>query len=176
MGAPRSVRAAKVGTSLRTGHPVRRIRNGAHRPRRRRAAHRRETSSGDQRDGCKTTEVDSAVQIIGELPEPSNLFARYAARPVARSKRRTSSTDDSGHVLANLPTEVKLALEMAAHEETERRALEGELAILKPRGSKRRRSPRSPTTCSCPLPRARDWPISNASATMATSDAISPTR
>ncbi|NUS95948.1 MAG: hypothetical protein HOQ11_00915, partial [Gemmatimonadaceae bacterium] len=33
--------------------------------------------------------------------------------------------------IANLPAEVRLALEMSAHEETERRALEGELATLR---------------------------------------------
>ena len=39
-------------------------------------------------------------------------------------------SDVPGHILANLPHEVRLALEMASHEETERRALEGELALL----------------------------------------------
>jgi hypothetical protein len=33
-------------------------------------------------------------------------------------------------VIGELPTEVRLALEMAAHEESERRALGGELALL----------------------------------------------
>jgi hypothetical protein len=33
-------------------------------------------------------------------------------------------------LLAGLPKEIRLALEMATHEDTERRALEGELAIL----------------------------------------------
>ena len=33
-------------------------------------------------------------------------------------------------MLANLPKEVRLALEMATHEDSERRALEGELSIL----------------------------------------------
>ena len=38
--------------------------------------------------------------------------------------------EDSGHVLSSLPKEVRVALEMASHEEQERRALEGELALL----------------------------------------------
>jgi hypothetical protein len=33
-------------------------------------------------------------------------------------------------VLSKLPKEVRVALEMASHEEQERRALEGELALL----------------------------------------------
>ena len=37
---------------------------------------------------------------------------------------------DTGHVLSSLPKEVRVALEMASHEEQERRALEGELALL----------------------------------------------
>jgi protocatechuate 3,4-dioxygenase beta subunit len=40
------------------------------------------------------------------------------------------ATSTKGHVLAREPGVLKLALEMAAHEESERRALEGELAVL----------------------------------------------
>ena len=80
--------------------------------------------------GAKRTEVDDAVRMIGEVAEPANLFARYAARPIEPSRRRTSFTGESGHVIANLPKEVRLALEMATHEESERRALEGELSLL----------------------------------------------
>jgi hypothetical protein len=82
------------------------------------------------RSGAKRGEVDSAVRIIGDVAEPSKLFERYAARPIPLEKRRSSFKGPSGHVLANLPTEVRLALEMATHEESERRALEGELAVL----------------------------------------------
>ena len=38
--------------------------------------------------------------------------------------------DRPGRLLTNLPREVRLALEMATHEESERRALEGELSLL----------------------------------------------
>jgi hypothetical protein len=47
-------------------------------------------------------------------------------RPGPRSKR----SQGRGVIIGELPTEVRLALEMAAHEEAERRALEGELALL----------------------------------------------
>ncbi len=80
------------------------------------------------RSGAKRGDVDEAVRIIGGASEPSELFGRYAAQDVRLSKRRAPSP--WGHVLANLPTEVRLALEMASHEESERRALEGELALL----------------------------------------------
>jgi hypothetical protein len=82
------------------------------------------------RSGARRNEVDNAVRIIGDIAEPSKLFERYAARPIPLAQRRSSFTGPSGHVLANLPTEVRLALEMATHEESERRALEGELAVL----------------------------------------------
>lgn len=78
--------------------------------------------------GAKVKDVQSAVELIGEMPDPSRLFDRFAEFPtrtrVPRKYRNTSG------MLMGLPTEVRLALEMAAHEEQERRALEGELAIL----------------------------------------------
>jgi hypothetical protein len=77
--------------------------------------------------GAKRGEVESAVRIVEQTADTSRLFARYAAAP-PRVGRRLS--DVHGHVLANLPNEVRLAFEMAAHEDTERRALEGELALL----------------------------------------------
>jgi hypothetical protein len=82
------------------------------------------------RSGAKRDEVDDAVKIIGEVADPSELFGRYATRPMPLVQRRSSFAGQSGHVLANLPKEVRLALEMATHEEAERRALEGELALL----------------------------------------------
>jgi len=80
--------------------------------------------------GAKRGEVASAVGIIEGASDPGSLFARYAARSIPRAERKTSFTGESGHVLSNLPKEVRLALEMASHEEGERRALEGELALL----------------------------------------------
>jgi hypothetical protein len=63
------------------------------------------------------------VKLVADAADPMRLFERYAGRSAAFS-------DDSGHVIHNLPQEVRIALEMASHEEQERRALEGELAIL----------------------------------------------
>jgi hypothetical protein len=56
------------------------------------------------------------------------LFAVQAER--GRAGPRSRRTLGRGLVIGELPTEVRLALEMAAHEETERRALHGELALL----------------------------------------------
>jgi len=78
--------------------------------------------------GAKAEEVQSAVALIGDAADPATLFNRYAgARP--RPGRRWSK-EEEGHRFHRLPKEVRLALEMAAHEEQERRALEGELALL----------------------------------------------
>jgi hypothetical protein len=79
--------------------------------------------------GAKRGEVDSAVQLIGEVAEPAALFERYASAPPDTSRRSRSDTTP-GHLLTSLPREVRLALEMATHEESERRALEGELSLL----------------------------------------------
>jgi hypothetical protein len=78
--------------------------------------------------GARAPQVQSAVRLIEEVGEPAQLFAVQAerGRPGPRSRR----TPTRGLVIGELPTEVRLALEMAAHEETERRALEGELALL----------------------------------------------
>jgi hypothetical protein len=79
--------------------------------------------------GAKRGEVDSAVKLIGEVAEPAGLFERYASLPPGIS-RRSRNDGLPGRLLTNLPREVRLALEMATHEESERRALEGELSLL----------------------------------------------
>jgi hypothetical protein len=76
--------------------------------------------------GAMRSEVATAVSIVEREASVGSLFERYAGRP--SSLRVPDATD--GHILANLPREVRLALEMAAHEDSERRALEGELATL----------------------------------------------
>jgi hypothetical protein len=80
-------------------------------------------------EGAKAKDVQSAVKIIGELPDPAHLFERYAGGP-RLYKSRKPDKEPPGHRFVRLPQEVRLALEMAAHEEQERRALEGELAVL----------------------------------------------
>lgn len=81
--------------------------------------------------GAKSNEVQSAVRIVTEVEDPQRLFQRYAARyGDADASTRDARADAKAHRVHRLPKEVRLALEMAAHEEQERRALEGELAIL----------------------------------------------
>jgi hypothetical protein len=78
--------------------------------------------------GARAPQVQEAVTLIEEMGDPANLFASQAVRghPGPRSRR----TIARGLLISELPTHVRLALEMAAHEEAERRALEGELALL----------------------------------------------
>jgi hypothetical protein len=78
--------------------------------------------------GARAPQVQNAVKLIEDVGDPADLFAIQAERgkPGPRSRR----TRARGLVIGELPTEVRLALEMAAHEETERRALDGELALL----------------------------------------------
>jgi hypothetical protein len=81
------------------------------------------------RSGGSAADVQRAVGIVEEAESPERLFASAARTLAARSgsgfgdtRRRTS--------LKRVPLATRLALEMAAHEETERRALEGELYLL----------------------------------------------
>jgi hypothetical protein len=78
--------------------------------------------------GARPPQVQDAVKLIQEAGDPANLFATQAERgqPGPRSRR----TRARGLLVGELPTVERLALEMAAHEEAERRALEGELAVL----------------------------------------------
>ncbi len=90
--------------------------------------------------GANRNEVKSAVDIIEDTSSPEQLFARYAntttklpwGMATARELNSWGRPDPSegGHILQNLPKDVRLALEMATHEESERRALEGELSLL----------------------------------------------
>jgi len=78
--------------------------------------------------GARPAEVQTAVQLIADMGDPSVLFQRYAVGPTLRARR--TSVAPRGHMLTSLPKEVRVAMEMASHEEDERRALEGELALL----------------------------------------------
>lgn len=74
--------------------------------------------------GAQAT-VQRAVRLLEEAGAPERYFA--AAATLGERKRFIRGDPDA---LVNYPAEVRLALEMAAHEDTERRALEGELAQL----------------------------------------------
>src|SRR6185312_2157676 len=66
-----------------------------------------------------------AVRMLEEHGDPGALFTVAAQRDRGRHL-----AGESGVAIDVLPLEMRLALEMVAHEETERRALEGELALL----------------------------------------------
>ena len=76
--------------------------------------------------GAKAVQVQNAVRILEDHPDPRELFASEA-RPASRSRKPAPGRKAR---IAQFPIEIRLALEMAAHEEQERRALEGELALL----------------------------------------------
>lgn len=70
------------------------------------------------RFGAFASQVDLAVDILGRHRNASTCFRWAGSRPERERYR-----------LARLPMAIRLALEMAAHEETERRILQGQLAV-----------------------------------------------
>jgi hypothetical protein len=72
------------------------------------------------RFGGSRDRVKEAVSLIEQESDPLRFFDVAARQAMSRSKAK----------IASLPEATRLALEMAAHEESERRALEGELALL----------------------------------------------
>jgi hypothetical protein len=72
--------------------------------------------------GARRGAVRAAVQLIEAAGDPERLFTDLASR--------TDPTQSDATRLHAQPVEVRLALEMAAHEEAERRAMSGELALL----------------------------------------------
>jgi hypothetical protein len=89
------------------------------------------------RSGAKGAEVQDAVRRIEDAGHPEEylggLVEAVSVDPGSKAKpaRRVVEPGDSAGLLHKLPTPSRLALEMALHEESERRALEGELAGLK---------------------------------------------
>ena len=69
--------------------------------------------------GAEKRDVDRAVQLIEDSRKSPSEFVRELAQ-----------RGGVGHRLHELPSASRLALEMAAHEESERRAMQGELALL----------------------------------------------
>jgi hypothetical protein len=72
------------------------------------------------RFGGSRRSIAAATSLLARWPEPEALYAMVAANGEAKV----------GTPFGDLPVEMRLALEMAAHEDTERRALEGELQEL----------------------------------------------
>ena len=80
--------------------------------------------------GAAAARVKEAVALVEEVGDPARLFGHTASR--TREYGRQQLWGDTG-ALRFLPQPVRLALEMAAHEDAERRAMEGELAELEAR-------------------------------------------
>lgn len=79
------------------------------------------------RGGASSRVVDDAVKLATENDNPTASFeeaARFA------SKRRSWNEFGKSAMLHQVPAELRLALEMISHEDSERRALEGELYLL----------------------------------------------
>ncbi|MDB4905916.1 MAG: hypothetical protein JWO05_700 [Gemmatimonadetes bacterium] len=72
--------------------------------------------------GGKARDVQSAVGVLESAPDPRAVFARVA--------RPGGDWPVGAPNVMSLPIELRLALEMASNEESERRALEGELSVL----------------------------------------------
>jgi hypothetical protein len=68
--------------------------------------------------GGQQEDVDNAVSLLAEVSDPGRFISR-----VARVSQREQ--------VHPLPAHISFALEMALHEDVERRALEGELAELR---------------------------------------------
>jgi hypothetical protein len=77
--------------------------------------------------GASSQQIKKAVVLATEHEDASIAFEQ-----AARLAANTRSWNDfgKGAMLTLVPPELRLALEMVSHEESERRALEGELAIL----------------------------------------------
>jgi hypothetical protein len=80
--------------------------------------------------GATRTEVSDAVRILDESADPSRLIEQWSGIPGKPDRHVRLIDDEPAVVLARLPKEWRLALEMSLHEDSERRALDGELAEL----------------------------------------------
>lgn len=75
--------------------------------------------------GATKAQIASAVALATQDEDPSVAFER-----AARFAKRSWNNFGKGAMMKVLPVDVRLALEMASHEESERRAMEGELYLL----------------------------------------------
>jgi hypothetical protein len=79
--------------------------------------------------GGKRETVQDAVRQIEDHGSPEAYF-EHAIRQVPPTRTRIRRKEPQPGLVAHLPKASRLALEMALHEERERRALEGELKLL----------------------------------------------
>jgi hypothetical protein len=77
--------------------------------------------------GGSKADVRRAVSLLESSADPTEVF-RHAAEAAVRPKRFIERSKSG--LLSALPQSTRLALEMASHEDAERRALEGELHVL----------------------------------------------
>lgn len=88
--------------------------------------------------GGNKEDIKDAVDYLEAIPDPVRLFSRSTglgrlASPrgvKARRQSRRVQIAESETFIDRIPRPMLLAMEMAAHEDVERRAMEGELAIL----------------------------------------------
>ena len=87
--------------------------------------------------GGNKDEVKAAVRYLESIPDARTLFAnsaghgRVAQRALSKKRqKRRPQIADSEVFIDRIPSTMLLAMEMAAHEDVERRAMEGELAML----------------------------------------------
>ena len=88
--------------------------------------------------GGSKEQVQTAVNYLEQSPDPVDLFKRslgYGGRDgssrIGRKRRsRRPAVADHEAFIDRIASPMLLAMEMAAHEDVERRAMEGELAIL----------------------------------------------
>jgi hypothetical protein len=78
--------------------------------------------------GGNKIQVQDAVQLVSQYPDTDRLFKSQAKSAPRRYLMEGKSAANAS--IAKLPPYVRLALEMASHEQQERQALEGELALL----------------------------------------------
>jgi hypothetical protein len=77
------------------------------------------------RTGATKAQIARAVTLATQDKDPSAGFER-----AARLAKRSWNNFGKGAMMKVLPVDVRLALEMTSHEESERRAMEGELYLL----------------------------------------------
>ncbi len=76
--------------------------------------------------GAARDDVQRAVKLIEEDADPGRFFATQTRSGMLAP----ASLSEKGRIIKQIPKPIRLALEMSAHEDAERRALEGELAML----------------------------------------------
>jgi hypothetical protein len=83
--------------------------------------------------GGASRRVAEAVSVLEEAPDAARILTLVGRRERVSSVRWSHYDPGEGQALRGLHPSLRLAIEMALHEEDERRAMEGELAELRDR-------------------------------------------